>query len=67
MRTTTEAARRLGRLAFLAGVPCAPVLDVHFATLRDRAANRVERMAIMRAWLAGWHAANAADLTDEEV
>lgn len=71
MATTTPAqqlahARELGREAFAAGLGAAPALDPKImAVLDGRRVGRTpegeaDTVAVLKAWLSGWHAANLA-------
>ena len=55
---TLEEARERGRLAFEAGIPCAPIHDPGFSTLACRA--EWSTSELMHAWHRGWTLANLA-------
>jgi hypothetical protein len=55
---TLEEARERGRLAFEAGIVCAPIRDAGFSTEACRADESTS--ALMGAWHRGWTLANLA-------
>jgi hypothetical protein len=55
---TLEEARERGRLAFEAGINCAPVLDPGFSTKACRADEST--VELLTAWHRGWTLANLA-------
>ena len=51
-----EAAEICGKVAFHAGIKCAPILDTVFCELEHWACAEM-----MAAWFTGWHTANLAN------
>lgn len=61
MTKQTQAAQTFGSIAFAKGVACAPALDRDFLnTLQGRPVGDKNTKREMRAWIAGWTAANLA-------